>query len=155
MGAGGGYSSVCTMGENGFLAAHCSALCSRALLRLLLTQQPEKVIIWVLGSKKTHLPVWYCFWLASGPLTELSVRSDGGLGTTILYVKAMCKAGVGAYHAFGWERVNCLCRVFSDAVLWISDENDGDNTDVFSRCRSVLMPSQGLSASCTALLVRG
>lgn len=50
--AGGGYSSTCTMGENGFLAAHCSALCSRALLRLLLTQQPEKVIIWVVGSKK-------------------------------------------------------------------------------------------------------
>lgn len=50
----------------------------------------------------------------------------------------------GAYHTFGWERVNSLCRVFFNAVLWIFDENDVDNTDVFSCCRLMLMPSQGL-----------
>lgn len=75
-----------------------SALCSQALLRLLLTQRPEKGVIWMVGSKKAHLPLWYRSWLALGTFTELSVRSDGGLGTTIiLYMKAVCMAGVRVY----------------------------------------------------------
>ena len=71
-----------------------------------------------------------------------------GFSTYFLYSE-------GRSHGFGWDRVDSLCGGLYDAVLWIFDENSGDNTPMFLVvAEQCLHRAKDFSASCAALPAR-